>query len=170
MLESCSNILECEEVLVPSLKNINLIGDIVLSSEDIDKIQEYISKEIKIDINDCTKFLKIFAPTSLACYLVWNGILYYRKGNFWTSVEQNTGLFGPNLESKWGNIFLRFLKSHKLPIFKTKDSHIYVTNILIQGTIPNSCLLEYYDKVLHPLVTKELISSDPNEINFLLKN
>ena len=130
----------------------------------------YISKEIKIDINDCTKFLKIFAPTSLACYLVWNGILYYRKGNFWTSVEQNTGLFGPNLESKWGNIFLRFLKSHKLPIFKTKDSHIYVTNILIQGTIPNSCLLEYYDKVLHPLVTKELISSDPNEINFLLKN
>ena len=170
MLESCSNILECEKILVPSLGNTNLIGDIVLSSDDISKLRDYISEEIKIDINDCTKFLKTRAPTSLACYLVWNGILYYREGDFWTSVEKYTGLYDPNLQSKWGNIFLHVLKNHQLPIFKTKDAHKYVTNILMQGTIPNSCLFEYYDKILHPLVTKELISSDPNEINFLLKN
>jgi len=170
MLEGCSNILECEEVLVSNLENINLIGDIVLSPEDTCKLSDFISKRSLIDINDCTKFLKVSAPTSLACYLVWNGILYYHEGDFWTQIEKNTGLSDPNWQSKWGNIFLHVLKNHKLPIFETQDAHKYVTNILIQGTIPNSCLCEYYDKILYPLVTKELISSDPSEINFLLKN
>jgi hypothetical protein len=109
MLESCSNILECEKVLVPSLENVNLVGDIVLSSEDIGKLQDYISKRIAIDINDCTKSLETKAPASLACYLVWNGILYYHKGDFWTSVGKNTGLINSNLESQWGKIFLHFL-------------------------------------------------------------
>jgi hypothetical protein len=170
MLESCSNICECEEVLASNLENINLISDIILSSEDTCKLQNFISERSLIDINDCTEFLKLSAPTSLACYLVWNGILHYHEGDFWTTIEKNTGLSDPNWQSKWGKIFLRFLINHKLPIIETQDAPRYVTNILIQGTIPNSCLCEFYDKVLLPLVTKELISSDPLEISSLLSN
>jgi len=170
MLEGCSSILECEEILISSLQKIDLISDVSLSSEDIYKLQNFISESSSIDINNCTKFLKDRAPTSLACYLVWNGILHYHEGDFWTSIGKNTGLSDPNWQSKWGNIFLHVLRNHGLPIFETHDAPRYVTNILIQGTIPNSCLCEYYDKVLFPLVTKELISFDPTEVDFLLRN
>lgn len=110
------------------------------------------------------------AQISLSCFLVWKGILDYKEGDYWSSIEENTGISDPKWKSKIGEVFICCLKNYRFPIFEIEDAHKYVSNILIHGMIPNSCLNEYFSKVLYPLVIKELISCDFKEISFLIQN
>ncbi|MCK4339861.1 MAG: hypothetical protein KAW87_07750, partial [Candidatus Cloacimonetes bacterium] len=104
----------------------------------------------------------------MACFLVWKGIFNYRDGDYWSAVKA-IGLPYPNWQVKWGEIFIDFLESNGLPSFDIKDAHRYVTPILIHGMIPNSCLDEYFEKILFPMVNRELAdSADHKEISFLL--
>ena len=152
MIEECEDLLECENKLSPIIQEISLLGEIPLSVEEVDKLGTFIKKQISDDIQKGTRFLKTKAPTCLACFLVWKGILDYRGGDYWSAVKDSVGLSDPNWQGKWGEIFIDFLESNRLPSFDIKGAHRYVTPLLMHGMIPNSYLDEYFGKILDPMV------------------
>jgi len=166
VIENCSNILQCEHKLSKEAQNVSLLGEIPLSPEDLDHLATLIRQAISPDISAGTRFLERKVPTCLACFLVWMGTSGYRDGDYWSAVRESTGLVeDPNWERKWGRIFLNFLKTNDLPCFEIKGGLTYVTPILAHGGIPNSCLDEFFEKVLLPMVHRDLSDpTDPEEI------
>lgn len=166
MIEDCSNLLQCEARLSEEIHNVDLLGQIALSPEDLDHLGTLIRQRISPNISEGTRFLGREASTCLACFLVWTGIVGYQDGDYWSAVRESTGLVeDPNWERKWGRIFLDFLETNDLPRFDIEGGLTYVTPILTHGEIPNSCLSEYFEKVLLPLIQRDLIDpTDPEEI------
>jgi ribosomal protein S9 len=171
MIEECDNILECENKLSSITQKVSLLGEFPLSSEEVDKLGAFIKEQTSENIQRGTEFLKTKTPICLACFLVWKGILDYKDGDYWSVIKDPIGLPDLNWQVKWGGIFIDFLESNGLPSFDIKDALRYVTPILIHGMIPNSCLDEYFEKILVPMVKCELAdSTDRKEISFLLGN
>ena len=166
VIENCSNILQCEQKLSKEAQNVSLLGEIPLSPEDLDHLGTLICQTISPDISKGTRFLELEAPTCLACFLVWMGIVGYRDGDYWSAVRESTGLVeDPNWERRWGQIFLDFLKANDLPRFEIEGGLTYVTPILAHGGIPSSCLHEFFEKILQPMIQHDLINpGDPEEI------
>jgi len=171
MIEECKDLLECENRLSPLTFKISLLGGIPLSTEDVNRLGSFIKEQISDNIQEGTEFLKTKAPTSFACFLVWKGILDYRDGDYWSGFREIADLSDPNWQAKWGKIFINFLETNGLLSFDNiKDAHHYVTPILMHGMIPNSCLDEFFEKILLPMVKQELTDpSDRKEIIFLLE-
>jgi len=171
MIEECHNILECENKLSSVITTIDFLGEISISNDDINKLTELIKEQISENIQEGTKFLKFTTPSCLACFLVWKGIIGYQEGDYWPEIQKSIGLSDPYWQIKWGNIFLDFLKDNGLLVPEIRDARHYLTPILIHGIIPNSCLNEYFMKILKPMIEKELADpTDNNEINFLIIN
>lgn len=170
MIKDCSNILECEKKLYSKLEDLGMLSEVELSSNDVDKLSFFIREQISQNIEIGTEFLKTRAKTCLACLLVWKGIYGYKEGDYWSAIEESTGLRDVNWKVEWGRIFLNFLESNDLPVFDIKDSHRYVTNILLHGMIPNSCLGEYFERVLIPFHKDLVDPTDRKEISFFLEN
>ena len=171
MIEECKDILECENKLSPITQKVSLLGEFPLSVEEVDRLGAFIKGQISENIQKGTEFLKNKTPTCLACFLVWKGILDYKDGDFWSGIRESTGLSDPNWQARWGKIFINFLKANRLAFCDIQDAYCYVTPILIHGMIPNSCLDEYFQKILIPMVKHELAdSTDHKEISFLLRN
>lgn len=163
MIEDCSDLLQCENRLSKEVQNVSLLGQIALSPEDLDHLGTLIRRTISSDISQGTRFLEREAPTCLACFLVWVGIVGYRDGDYWSAVWESTGLAeDPNWERKWGKVFLAFLKANDLPLLDIEGGLTYVTPILAHGGIPNSCLDEFFKKALLPMVQRDLI--DPTDL------
>jgi len=171
MIEECNDILDCERKLSPIIQKVSLLGEIILSSEEVDKLGNLITEQILENIQKGTEFLKTKTPTCFACFLVWKGILDYRDGDYWSGFREFAGLSDPDWQAKWGKIFINFLESNGLSSFDNiKDAHRYVTPILMHGMIPNSCLDEYFKNILLPMVKQDLTdSTDLRGISFLLK-
>jgi len=167
MIEGCSNLLQCEARLCEEIHNVDLLGQTALSPEDLDHLGTLIRQRISPNISEGTRFLGREAPTCLTCFLVWTGIVGYRDGDYWSAVRESTGLVeGPNWERRWGQIFLDFLETNDLPRFDIEGGLTYVTPILTHGGIPNSCLSEYFEKVLLPLIQRDLI--DPTDLEEII--
>ena len=165
MVEHRSNLREYEHKLAREAQQARLLGDISHSPEDVRRLGALIRQEISPDIAAGTRFLRREAPTCLACFLVWMGTVGYQDGNYWSAIEESVGLAGPNWQTTWGQTFVHFLETRKLPLFEIEDGLRYVTPILAHGGIPNSCLDEFFEKVLLPLVQRDLMDpSDPGEI------
>jgi len=167
VIENCSDILRCEQKLSREAQNVNLLGEIPLSSEDLDRLGILIRQTISPDISKGTRFLELEAPTCLACFLVWMGIVGYRDGDYWSAVREVTGLVeDPNWQIRWGQIFLNVLKTNGLPRFEEiEGAHTYVTPILAHGGIPNSCLDEFFERTVLPMVRHHLYDpTDAEEI------
>ncbi|RLF51458.1 MAG: hypothetical protein DRN19_02785 [Thermoplasmata archaeon] len=171
MIEECKDILECENRLSSVIPKISLLGKIPLSSEEVDKLVSFIKEQFSDNIQEGTKFVKTKTPSCFAYFLVWKGIFDYRAGDYWSGFREFAGLSDPNWQAKWGKIFINFLESNGLSCFDNiKGAHRYVTPILMHGMIPNSCLDEYFEKILLPMVKQDLTDpTDRNEISFLLK-
>jgi len=170
VIEDCSDLAQCEHKLSKEAQNRRLLGEIPLSPEDLDHLGALIHQAIALDISEGTRFLEREAPTCLACFLVWMGIVGYRDGDYWSAVRESTGLVeDPNWERKWGRIFLNFLKTNDLPRFEIEGGLTYVTPILAHGGIPNSCLDEFFERVLLSMVQHDLRDpTDPEEIIYEL--
>jgi hypothetical protein len=170
MIEECENIIECESKLSLIIQKVKLLGEIHLSVEEVNKLGAFIKEQISENIQKCTEFLRSNTPTCLACFLIWKGILDYRDGDYWSAIKDSIGLSDPNWQVKLGEIFTDFLKSNGFPDFDVPDAHRYVTSILMHGMIPDSCLDEYFEKILIPIVNHEFSDpTDNNEIIFFLK-
>lgn len=165
MIEHCSNLRECEHKLAREAQKARLLGEISHSPDDLHRLGALIRQEMSPDIAAGTRFLRREAPTCLACFLVWMGTLGYQDGSYWSAIEESVGLADPNWQTTWGQIFVHFLETKKLPLFDIEGGLRYVTPILAHGGIPNSCLDEFFEKVLLPLVQRDLMDpSDPGEI------
>ena len=92
MIENCLTLRQCENVLIHEIPNVNLLGQIELSTEDLNLLSNLIRQEITPDIQQGTRFLNKEAPTCLSCFLVWMGIVGYQNGDYWAAVQEATGL------------------------------------------------------------------------------
>lgn len=172
MIEECKDISECENKLSSVISKINLLGEIPLSTEEADKLTSFIKEQFYDNLPLEIEFLKTKTPTCLATFLVWKGILDYRDGDYWSGFGEFSILSDPNQQAKWGIFFIGFLKTNGLQSFNNiKDAHRYVTPILMHGMIPNSCLDEYFEKILLKMKKYELADpGDSREIAFLLND
>ncbi|MDI3484801.1 MAG: hypothetical protein PWQ50_21 [Methanolobus sp.] len=166
MLKNCSNLIDCEKELLSRTRKDHLIGETALTPKDIDLLGYHIKKYL--DNND-VDYLKYTTPACVSHFLVWKGIFEYvsNEGNFWSAIECSLGNMDPNTKTKLGNIFVRFLKNNDLPFFELPGAKKYVTNILLHGTIPDSNLEEYFEKIICQKI-KELPSTDLEGIEFFL--
>jgi hypothetical protein len=162
MIENGSDLSECEEMLARECQKVPLIGEIEAPGVGFDRLKVLIRQRISADPRYGTRVLKREAPTCLACFLVWVGLVGYEDGDYWSAVQEFTGLPDtPYWERRWGRFFLNFLKSRDLPRFDIEGGHTYVTPILTHGGIPNSCLGEYFEEIVLPMVQRDLL--DPSE-------
>ena len=163
MIEPCSDLLECESVLAQALDHVRLIGELPYTPADLEHLGGLIRARIANNLSAGTHFLEHKTPTCLACFLVWAGIEGYEGNTYWPAVSARTGLDDPSWQTRWGRIFLRFLHRNRLPVFDIEGSTAYVTPILGHGGVPGSCLPEYFEKVLAPLVERHLAESEDVE-------
>lgn len=157
MIEHCVDILTCEQILSKEVKNVRLLGEILFSSDDLENLAELIHQIITPSISKGTRYLEQKAPTCFACFLVWTGIVGYREGNYWSAVQESIGLADPSWQMRWGRIFINYLQENELPEFYIEGGHKYLTPILTHGGIPDSCLTEFFDGILLPLVQRGLL-------------
>src|SRR5574341_895125 len=169
MIEDCIEISDCEEKLSPYIGNVKLLSEIVLSRDEVDILGALIKKEISVDIKQGIEHLENKSPISLACFLVWKGILDYTGGDYWSSIENSIGISDPNTQNRLGDLFIKFLKSNSLLYFEVKDAHKNIIPILFHGMIPNYCLNEYFEDILLPLFEDLTYLDVENEIKFWLK-
>lgn len=166
MIENRSDLSQCEELLARECQKVSLLGEIGLRTRDFDRIKDLIEQRVSADPSQGTRFLARKAPTCLACFLVWAGLVGYEDGDYWSAVQEFTSLPDtPYWEQKLGRFFLDFLEAHDLPRFDIEGGHTYVTPILTHGGIPNSCLEEYFEEIVLPMVQRDLLDpSDPEEV------
>jgi hypothetical protein len=148
------------------ISGVRLLGQLDFSPRDVDKLATFIGRQITHDVHQGTEFLKEHAPSSLACFLVWEGVLNYQGGDYWSVVRDATGLSDPNWQSKWGQIFINFLGSKGLPLLEIPGAHRYITPILAHGGIPDYCLNDFFGRVLLPMVRN---LPDPDDLNSVLQ-
>ena len=164
MLENCADIYQCETILSNEVSKVRLLGQIDYSANDLEKLSSLIKINISVDPHQGTEHLKNVAPCCFACFLVWEGISKYREGDYWSVIRDAVGFSDPNWQSRWGRIFIEFLKDKGRPLFDIPGTHRYLTPILAHGGIPDYCLKDFFAKVLMPLFRKLENPNDRGEI------
>ncbi len=166
MLKDCSDLLECEARLLQEVENVHLLGEIALNQQDLDHLTTLIRKKLSRSASSRIHLLGRQIPACFACFLVWMGIVGYLEGDYWSAVQEALDLeLDANRQREWGQLFLDFLQDHNLPRFDIEGGLTYVTPILTHGGIPNSCLDEFFERVVLPMVRRELMDpTNPDEI------
>ena len=161
VLEDCTTLGACEERLAQWVRSEAPLGEIPLSRDDVRRLADLVAPAIASEPGHL-RLVGRQAPSSVACLLVWLGIQGYREGDYWSAVR--TALDLPkdaNWESRWGRWFLAYLKTRGLPLFDIPGAHTYVGPILMHGGIPDSCLPEFFERVLIPLFRRLPDPTDP---------
>lgn len=170
VLGNCGNHPKCESALSARVEGVRLLGEVPFSEDDYARLKSLVKTLFSGDMTQGTDVLQNETPVCLAFFLVWSGILYYREGDYWSSISDEVPGLDPQWQTTWGSCFISFLESKGLPSFDVPGSHRYVTPILLHGMIPDSCLDEYFKSLLYPLVTRDLVNlDDRGEIRFWLK-
>ena len=156
MLEECKDLQSCEIILSEAIKRVRLVGEIPLSDSDIELLADFVHNKISPSFSKGTAFLRSKTPISFVCFLVGMGRFYDKQIGFWPIVEEKVGPIDLNWKVKWGKIFNQFLEINALPRFDEEEGLAYVNPILSHTCIPNSCLDEYFEQVVAPLVNKVL--------------
>lgn len=161
MLEDCTTLGACEERLEQWVNGGILLGEIPLSRDDVRRLADLVAPAIASEPGHL-RLVGRQAPSCLACLLVWLGLRGYREGDYWSAVRTALGLpKDANWESRWGRWFLAYLKTRGLPLFDIPGAHTYVGPILMHGGIPDSCLPEFFERVLIPLFRRLPDPTDP---------
>jgi predicted nucleic acid-binding Zn-ribbon protein len=160
MLESCSSLVDCEELLRNRLEDLSLLSEITLTQKDY----EHLSGLIREKIRGFTRSMRLLwrqTPTTMAYFIVNAGTYGYQDGDYWSAVWDALEIkSAPSKERVLGTYFLQFLREHQLPIFQDlPHSHRYVTPILLHGGIPTSCLIEYFERVVLPGLGHDPVAS-----------
>ena len=165
MLEDCADLPACEIILSEATKSVRLLGEIELSAEDIDLLARLVCQKISTSISRGTAYLRTKTKISFVCFLVGMGRFYDKQIGYWPVVEMKVGQIDINWKVKWGKIFNQFLVDNNLPRFAEEEGLTYVTPILSHACIPDCCLDEYFDRVVTPLIQRDLLNPlDQQEI------
>ncbi len=153
MIQDAADLFECETVLSRQLDAVVLLSQLRLRPNDVRRLRTFIQAEIEQKGAEGVEFLTEFAPVCLACFMVWEGILHYGGGDYWSAVTQILPF--PSVPEKLGRFFLNFLTRHQLPVFTQEGKH-YITTILAHGGIPDTCLKDFFQHLLAPVLNDEL--------------
>jgi len=165
MLEDCADLTACEIILSEVAKGVHLLGEIPLLDSDIEILANFVRQKISPSSPRGTVYLKTKTPTCFVCFLVGMGRFYDKQAGYWPIVEEKVGLIDINWKVKWGKIFIQYLEDNDLPRFDEEEGLAYVTPILGHTCIPDCCLDEYFDRVLVPLINRDLLNPlDQQEI------
>ncbi len=166
MLKDAKTIQDCEDYLSRNIDDVNFIGEIELSSEDIQSLFTLVDKSFTSGVSNGLRFMKQKAPLSFAFYLSYKGIKGYNQGDYWSSIQESIPVHEPAIQTRVGMLFRKILVNHGLFMVDISDGYRYVTPILLHGGIPDSCIPNFMDHVVNPLVTQGL--TDRNELmNYL---
>ena len=157
MLENCATIDSCEALLSEQVHLFGLLGQIPFTNNDFEMLCTFVSKEFSFSTNGEFESEIVNYPATLSCYLVLRGIFNYSEGAYWKSIHDDIKEFNTAKSQLLGKAFLRFIERNKLFYVEIPKSLKYVTPILMHGIIPQEQVQEYFDKVIYPLVTRELI-------------
>lgn len=160
MLETCVSLVDCERVLIEKFQRVKFIGEIELSSEDIRKLTNFITTELDRDPRRGLRLLRQTVPATIAAFLVWQGIMEYEEGDYWTSALSAIGLGEPRWQQELGEAFISFLRRMDLSEFPIEDALRFVTPILLHGGIPQKCLDQFFDHVIMDMVEFNLVTDD----------
>ncbi len=160
MLEMCVSLVDCERVLIEEFRSVTFLGEIELSSEDVQRLNALIITELDPDPKLGLKLLRHRAPASIAAFLVWQGIIGYGEGDYWTSALRAIGLDEPRWQQEFGEAFISFLRRMDLPDLPIKDALRFVTPILLHGGIPQKCLDQFFDHVIMDMAKFGIITGD----------
>lgn len=164
MLNGCKTLLECEDLVVEELSRVTLLGQIPFERNDVDKLGHLLA-DLQWKESQVINHLRSRTPVSFMCFLVWTGILGYRDGDFWSAVRKYLGEIDAGLQQQLGQLFLELAEKYDIFAFDVDGALRFVTPILGQGMIPDSCLPEFFSKVLMPLIQRDLVRpTDPKEI------
>ncbi|GAB7015839.1 hypothetical protein JCM10550A_12070 [Methanogenium cariaci] len=117
----------------------------------------YVSKEFSFSTNSGFEDEIVNYPATIACYLVLKGIFNYSEGKYWNYVRDDIKEFNAAKGQMLGKAFLRFIEKNGLFHVEIPRSQKYVTPILMHGTIPQEQVQEYFENIIYPLVTRELV-------------
>lgn len=148
VLETCVSLGDCERVLFERLRKVKFIGEVELSSADLQKLTNLIATELAPNPKRGLRLLKQKAPASIAAFLVWQGIMEYKEGDYWTPALQAIGLEETRWQQELGKAFIKFLRRTDMPVFPIEGALRFVTPILLHGGIPQKCLDQFFDDVI----------------------
>ncbi|AFV10499.1 hypothetical protein Tph_c02520 [Thermacetogenium phaeum DSM 12270] len=164
MLENCAGLEDCERVLAGQVEKVAFLGQVELSSEDVEKLGALIGERIKNDIRRGTQYLQQRAETCLVQYLVDTGIWKYKDGSYWPALAEAVGLDDVNWQVRWGSFFLQYLTRKGLQQFDLEQDEEgawrYVTPILLHGGIPDCCLDEFFSRIVVRLIDDDRVAED----------
>ncbi len=142
---------ELEKELRERIKYVELLGELNFSDASHQYLGAFIADMVRHHgPTRALHFLKEKCPVCLATYLVIRGIYAYQEGNYWSGVEEDTGLSGIKIQQQLGLFFEQFLHSNGLPSFPGLGGRRYVDVILLHGGIPNYSLNDFFSHVLYP--------------------
>jgi len=171
MLETCRDISECESTLQQHLPSVRLLGQLPLTSSDVERVFSYTQRNLQGRVSENLSDVIESTPTILACYLVWKGIQDYDEGTYWRSLSSELGLLDTNQQVKLGRFFREFIEIHNLLSVEIPGSLKNITPILLHGIIPRAQITQFFEQIVYPLVRKELVNPRSQyELAFWLEN
>jgi hypothetical protein len=147
---------EWEKRLHPQVIEVDLLGEIALSDEEVRLLGQQIGDLVRRKgWTQAACLLRERYPCSYAVFMVAQGARGYEAGDFWSAIRDATGLSIPPTQTlQWGQLFEEIVQ--KLPVaqFPPLGGHRYIGPILAHGGIPDYCLADFFDHFLQPLVTR----------------
>lgn len=153
LLENCSTLAECEAALSVAFRQVQLVGELPLTDEDLSKLSQLVAQWARRYAP--VRRLGQQMPAVLVTLMVWAGIEGYYQGDYWSSLSQLIPWFDPARQAVWGKNFLLALSRLGLRPFDVEGALPYVTPILGHAMIPNSCLPEFFQYVVLPMVARD---------------
>ena len=123
-------------------RSIYLLGDILVSQEEIDEIAELLHYVLSIDHQST---IRDKYPLTTSVFLVWCSVYDYKEGSFWEPIFSKLHIrFNYKLAEFLGEVFLQMLERFGLQkLSKVEGAKKYMTPILMHGYIS-----EYYSAKL----------------------
>ncbi len=147
---------EWEERLRPQVAEVDLLGEVRLSEEEVRSLGRQIGALVRREgWTRASQRLREQYPCTYAVFLVATGAYYYEEGAFWSAVRDATGLPIPPAQTlQWGQLFEDIVQTLPVAQFPSLGGHRYIGPILAHSGIPDYCLGDFFDHFLRPLVTR----------------
>jgi len=147
-------LLEFESLFRSKLKVIDLIGEILITSDELNELSALLRRVF--EKKSTGKALNVFEKKIPACYIVYlvaQGVYGYNGGDYWTAV--NIAL-NPPTNFHLGQLFENLIRRYGLVVFEelqNKSTH-YVSLILAHGGIPVYSLDDYFNNLILPSIVR----------------
>lgn len=151
-----SSLDDWEERLRPQVAEVDLLGEVGLSKEEVRLLGRLIGDLVRREgWSRAARLLRERYPCTYAVFLVAVGAYHYEEGTFWQAVRDVTSLPIPPTQALWwGQLFEEIVRTLPVAQFPPLGGQRYVAPILAHSGIPDYCLKDFFEQFLQPLVTR----------------